>query len=71
MNKELSCMGFKVTGFDLIIKKGYVQTDINFARTNDKDVEFCEKFENAMKEGPIRAFEEISRDFPEVEGLAA
>ena len=29
-NKELGCLGFKVDGFDLFIKKGAAQVDLKF-----------------------------------------
>ena len=47
-----------------------MQLDADYGTTDERDDDFCYKFEAAMKEGPIRAFEEISRDFPEVEGLS-
>ena len=68
--KELACMGIAVSGIDIKPRKGLLQFDVTYRETTEKDNEFCEKFENTMKEGPLRAFKKISKELPEVDGLA-
>lgn len=66
LSKELACLGFKVSGFDVYIRKGSIQVDANYAEQTEKDEDFCYRFEAAMKEGPLKAFEELRNEFPEV-----
>ena len=65
-------MGFKLSDLDVKIKKGYIQADVGYEEVTEdkKNLTFCDQFEAAMKEGPFRAFQSISKEFPEMAGLA-
>jgi hypothetical protein len=68
--KELQCVGFNLTEIDIILKKGHVIVSAGYEKIDNPDVEFCAKFEETMREGPMKAMKNIGKNFPEFANLA-
>lgn len=68
--KELQCVGFNLTDIDIILKKGHVIVSAGYEKIDNPDVEFCAKFEETMREGPMKAMKNLGKGFPEFSNLA-
>ncbi len=59
--REFQCLGFNLTDMDLMFKKSMIQLNAAYIKIDNPDVEYCGRFEKAMREGPLKKMERSRR----------
>jgi len=52
------------------MRKGFMQLSAGYDKISDPDEEFCAKFEETMREGPMKAMKSMGKGFPEFSKFA-
>lgn len=63
-------MGFNITDVVPKIRKGFIQIDVFYDDVKEKDEIFCEQFEKAIREGPMKTFNQFTQQFQQMGNFA-
>ena len=55
--KELACLGFKISDYDISFKKSQMQLSVYYKEAAIPDKEICEKFKEELKKSPAKILE--------------